>query len=132
MTADRNPAHAAKTASAEGKRERASLGRQASNARDVLTVVLLLVGILVFGIGWLVGIALLWSSPTWRLRDRLLGTLLVPGGLPFGVVSAGFGVTALFGFPGHPGVPVRVTGGALQIVLVLGPLYTAVDLARRL
>ena len=29
---------------------------------------------------WPVGVILLWLSPAWRLRDKLIGTLLPPGG----------------------------------------------------
>jgi hypothetical protein len=32
-------------------------------------------------IGWLVGVALLWISSAWTARQKLLGTLVVPGGL---------------------------------------------------
>ena len=48
---------------------------------DAWVVWLLLLGGFAAGIGWFVGVALLWSSPTWRLRDKLLGTFVPPGGL---------------------------------------------------
>jgi len=48
---------------------------------DPLVPWLVLLGGLFFGIGWLVGIVLLWSSATWRVRDKLLATLIIPGGL---------------------------------------------------
>jgi hypothetical protein len=35
----------------------------------------------VFLVGWLVGVVLLWSSTVWTLRDKLIGTLVIPGGL---------------------------------------------------
>jgi len=43
-------------------------------------------GLVLFGgflafIGWVVGVSMLWSSPTWSVRSKLLGTLLFPGGL---------------------------------------------------
>jgi HAAS len=31
---------------------------------------------------WPVGVILLWLSPKWRVRDKLIGTLLPPGGYP--------------------------------------------------
>ena len=50
--------------------------------RDLLTVVALVVGSLVLpGVGWLIGVALLWSSATWRVSEKLVGTLVWPGGL---------------------------------------------------
>lgn len=37
---------------------------------------------------WPVGVILLWLSPAWRLRDKLIGTLLPPGGY-IGVLMLG-------------------------------------------
>jgi hypothetical protein len=31
--------------------------------------------------GWVVGVVLVWISPRWRTRDKLLATLVWPGGL---------------------------------------------------
>jgi len=42
---------------------------------------ILVLGGLICGVGWLVGVVLLWASPTWRTRDKLLGTFVFPGGL---------------------------------------------------
>ena len=44
-------------------------------------VILLPVGGFVFGVGWLVGLVLLWSSRLWTTREKLIGTLIVPGGI---------------------------------------------------
>lgn len=58
--------------------------------RDVLTVLtvlgaaLLLVlpwGLVWATVVWLIGVGLLWSSPSWTTRDRTIGTLVWPGGL---------------------------------------------------
>ena len=43
-------------------------------------------GLLIPFIGWLAGVALLWSSRVWSDRDKLLGTLIVPGGLLLAVL----------------------------------------------
>jgi hypothetical protein len=49
---------------------------------DLVTVLLLLLGgVVVPVLGWLVGVALLWASRRWSLRDKVLGTLVVPLGL---------------------------------------------------
>ena len=41
---------------------------------------------------WPVGVILLWLSPAWKVRDKLIGTLVPPGGYPavliVGVVAA--------------------------------------------
>ncbi len=58
-------------------------------ARELLTVVLLLVGgIVIPFVGWIVGLVLLWASEVWSRREKLLGTLVIPGGLllPVGIV----------------------------------------------
>jgi hypothetical protein len=53
-----------------------------SLALEIWAVVMLTVGSIVLPvIGWLVGVALMWSSDRWRLREKLLATLVVPGGL---------------------------------------------------
>ncbi len=46
-----------------------------------VAVPLLLFGGFLFGVGWVVGVVLLWSSTVWTLRDKLIGTLVLPGGL---------------------------------------------------
>lgn len=42
---------------------------------------LLLGGIVIPFLGWAIGVVLLWLSPRWTTRDKLLGTLVWPGGL---------------------------------------------------
>ena len=42
---------------------------------------LLLGGIVIPFLGWVIGVVLLWLSPRWTTRDKLLGTLVWPGGL---------------------------------------------------
>jgi hypothetical protein len=63
-----------------------------AGAHEIIAVILLLVGgIVVPVIGWVVGVVLLWSSSRWQTRDKLLGTLVWPGGLaaPFGLLALG-------------------------------------------
>jgi uncharacterized membrane protein len=60
-----------------------------SGAFDVVALVLLLLGgVVVPVVGWLVGVVLLWISSAWTARQKLLGTLVVPGGLalPAGIL----------------------------------------------
>ncbi len=45
------------------------------------------------GAGWLIGVALLWSSSAWTQRQKWLGTLVVPGGLAAPLVLLWFGPT---------------------------------------
>jgi uncharacterized membrane protein len=53
-----------------------------SGAVEIGALVLLLIGGLVLPvIGWFVGVVLLWVSSAWTVPQKLLGTLIVPGGL---------------------------------------------------
>jgi len=122
-----------------------------------VAIFLLLFGGFAFGIGWVCGLVLLWSSNAWRARDKVIGTLLVPGGLAsvlflslFLVGSSGNGRTCHgFAAPvsvnGHPVTAPRasrivctgtastgphILGIVLAIVLVITPILTSVYLAR--
>jgi uncharacterized membrane protein len=66
-------------------------------AMEVVTVLLLLLGGLVIPVlGWFAGVVLLWVSPRWTRKDKVLATLIWPGGLlaPVVVTLAG-GVASL-------------------------------------
>ena len=56
---------------------------------DVAALVLLQVGAVVFGLGWIAGVLLLWVSDRWKWWEKLLGTLVVPGGLSGLVMLSG-------------------------------------------
>jgi hypothetical protein len=55
---------------------------------ELAAVPLLLFGAVLAGFGWLVGLLLLWASPRWTLRDKLLGTFILPGGMVGPIVVA--------------------------------------------
>ena len=85
---------------------------------EVAALVLLLIGgFLIPFIGWVAGVVLLWISPAWDLKRKLLGTVVVPLGLaaPFFLL-------------------VFAPGGwlptALMIVLAVAAIWSAVHLAR--
>jgi HAAS len=104
-------------------------------------IILLLVGgVVIPVIGWIVGALLLWISQAWTLRDKIWGTLVLPGGLlpavwlvftPASVESCGSG----------PGGTTSCTGGlstgqqtfniAFFVAALVLPFFTAVYLARR-
>ncbi len=125
--------------------------------REWAAVVLLALGGLIVGVGWLIGLILLWSSRLWTTRDKLIGTLIVPGGIAtavslvlvitgigasarrcIGVATVNLSTGAAIG-PGAvhctPASAPTITPTAWQIALiaflVLGPIITAVYLARR-
>ena len=47
---------------------------------ELAAVLLLTAGSLVPVVGWLAGVVLLWTSSLWRVREKVLGTLVVPLG----------------------------------------------------
>lgn len=125
--------------------------------REWAAVILLPLGGFAFGVGWLVGLILLWSSRLWTTRDKLIGTLVIPGGLAtallFAAIAAGTsGTSNCSGFAsqvnpatgavirrgsmhctttGGPSTATTVLHAAVAAVLVLGPIVSAVYLARR-
>jgi Protein of unknown function (DUF1700) len=121
-------------------RERFGVQRR-SGALDVVALILLLVGGVVLPvIGWFVGVVLLWSSSVWTAREKLIGTLVVPGGLalPFFLMFLGTSTETCVQLNNEP---VSCTGGlsplrqalmiAVMIVLIVAPVATAIFLARR-
>lgn len=115
------PASIARAAALEGSptrtRERSGFGR------ENLALVLLLFGGWLFGLGWFVGVYLLWESPAWTRSEKALGTLVLPGGFA-GVI---------FGFPFISMTSgLSIPDGILLLIMVLLPLITcAVLVARR-
>lgn len=111
---------------------------------DITAVVLLLAGGFALLVGWLIGLALLWTSPAWRLRDKIIGTVLVPGGLatPFllGGIPTGSSVSVCTvptgSDPAAAGCAVENTNVlpaavtiAILLVTVAGPIFTTIWLS---
>jgi hypothetical protein len=63
----------------EAEQPAAPAGRR--GRREWATLILLPLGGFALGVGWLVGLVLLWSSRLWTTREKLIGTLIVPGGI---------------------------------------------------
>ena len=105
---------------------------------------LLVGGVVLPVVGWIVGAVLLWGSEAWTRREKLVGTLVVPGGLLAAVflVSGTTYVESCVetGGPGG-GVETTCTGGPSQLAQILGivlvivlfvaPIVSAVYLLRR-
>ena len=123
------------------------LGRPArrAGAQEWAAIILLLIGGFIFLVGWIVGVVLLWSSRAWTAREKLVGTLFVPGGLAVGLWLGLFAGSSTIqcGSSGGPGRPTitHCTGGpstlhevlvsALFVALIIAPIGTAIFLARR-
>ena len=107
-------------------------------------MILLLVGGLVIPVfGWVIGVVLLWASDAWNVRDKVIGTLLVPGGLglPFFLmfsslqeetISCPQPVTGMTITSCDTSGSANYLGLAGLIVLILIPLFTTGYLAHRL
>jgi hypothetical protein len=111
-------------------------------SREWGAIILLLAGGFIAGIGWLAGVVLLWSSRAWNTRDKLIGTLVLPGGLCVSVVAVLFlGAYSAETCSSVNDGPEHCTGGlsmggeilsiALWAFLVIAPMATAFYLARR-
>jgi len=121
--------------------ERLGIPRPRAGALEWTAIILLLLGGFLAGVGWVAGAVMLWSSRAWSMREKLIGTLLVPGGLGAAVFAslllASDGIQTCGGIAGQP---MHCTGGwsashsvliiAVLILLVLTPIATAVFLAR--
>jgi hypothetical protein len=110
---------------------------------DPVAIVLLLLGGFTF-IGWFVGVVLLWISEAWNTRDKVIGTLIVPGGLAgalgVGVFSASSVSCEISGSGADQDVGSCVSSGwtlgavesILWALVVIAPIVTAIYLGRRL
>ncbi len=108
-------------------------------------IILLLVGgVVIPFVGWIVGAVLLWVSQAWTLRDKLIGTLVLPGGLLAAIIvvaKLAVGSVQVCRSPGVNGAAQTCTGGvseahrllllAVFVAAVVLPFVTAVYLARR-
>jgi hypothetical protein len=119
-------------------------GREVAPSRGLhegAAVFLLLLGGFVFVVGWLAGAILLWTSRAWTTRDKLIGTLFIPGGLLttfwvwFGPGWWDESCAALEAGPevcvGGPGAVEQVLLMALAVLVVVAPFASAFHLTRR-
>jgi uncharacterized membrane protein len=128
---------------AGAERERLGIDEPSAGWLEWLAIPLLLIGgVVIPVVGWLVGVVFLWLSRCWTVRDKLLATLLVPGGLLPALylsVSAAT-VETCSSAPGGgttctstgPGTNERIGWIVLLAFLAIAPIYTAVRLGRRL
>jgi hypothetical protein len=85
-----------------------------STAMETCAIILLLVGGFLGFVGWIVGVVLLWRSSVWTLRDKLIGTFVIPGGLATGLFALGFVFAGGVGAQvcsSSPAVPGSLTAG---------------------
>jgi uncharacterized membrane protein len=115
---------------------------------EVGALIMLLIGGLVLPvIGWVIGVILLWTSNIWNTRDKIIGTIFVPGGLGLVILlatlslSAGGSCVQVGDVGSQPTVNTctdqgtsagEVLGIGLLIALLLAPIVTTAYLAVRM
>ncbi len=131
--------------------ERARSGARPRRAGpiEIFALIGLLIGGFLFVVGWFVGLVFLWVSDAWTTGEKLVGTLLVPGGL---VPAFLIGTGALGGYSetcaatgdpatgaelsmvctGGPSLAARIFWIALSVICIVGPFFTTIFLARRM
>ena len=96
------------------------------------------------GVGWFVGVAWLWSSHRWTRKEKIIATLLVPGGIALTLPVLIFSLTTRtsdctsFGGPGQPSVThcvdkwlsIPSSNTLTLLVLVVVPVIVAVNLEK--
>jgi hypothetical protein len=99
----------------------------------------LIIGILGVIAGWGAGVLLLWVSPRWRWPDKLLGTLVWPGGFA-AVLLLGSLASSAQACSGGSGTATRCSGSPglppwlaipITAVAVAGPILVAIRLLLR-
>jgi hypothetical protein len=131
-------------------RERFGIRPRGGGIREIAAIVLLLMGGFVFVVGWFVGVVLLWASEAWTTRDKLIGTFVVPFGLLPLVYAMSATLTATESCvsvsevnpetvettsevcTGGPSLAGEIAGGVVFLVLLVGPFFTTIYLARRM
>lgn len=114
--------------------------RPRMTGQEWAAVVLLPLGGFLLGIGWFIGVIALWSSRAWSTLDKVIGTLVLPGGLATTMAlwsTYGLGESGESGCREvAPGSIVCGGGGSstVQFVLLFAvtllPVATAIFLAR--
>ncbi len=91
---------------------------------------LIIFGPVASGLGWVAGVLILWTSPAWSRRDKLIATVVPPAGLValfFGLVTALSGPAAC---PGH--APAGCTTSKIALPLAVSILLAVAGLAAHL
>jgi hypothetical protein len=130
---------------AEEARDRFDVPKRRAGWVEGLALAFLLIGGFIGpGLGWLVGVILLWVSSVWTIKDKIIGTAFVPGGLAGVFFMAAFAMSAFSSSsssctPGARGITqcTEAVGGTnplgyiVMAFLVIAPIASAIYLGRR-
>jgi hypothetical protein len=115
-------------------------GARRTSGWDIVALILLFIGgVIIPVVGWLVGVVLLWASAAWSTREKLIGTLIVPGGLalPGALATLTWSAESC---SGGPGIETTCTGGnpvgdvlwaVMAVALVVASIASVLYLARQ-
>ena len=122
-------------------RERFGVRRAKAGAREIFTLILLLVGGFLYVVGWVVGAVLLATSKVWTDREKIVGLLVVPGGLlPAALLALLPGQVCSETTTSTGRVITECSGGTIPVwlawvilaVLVIGPIWSVMFLISRM
>jgi uncharacterized membrane protein len=126
---------------AQEARERFGIRRVKPGIREILVLILLPLGGFLYLIGWAVGAILLATSTVWTSREKVIGLLVVPGGLLpaglFGLMSGSRLCSEVIengrvvSETCSGGMPVWL-GWVIIAVLVVAPIWTVFFLLTRM
>jgi uncharacterized membrane protein len=126
---------------AEEARERFGIRRAKRGVREVLALILLPIGGFLWLVGWVAGAVLLATSNVWTSREKVIGLLVVPGGLLPAFLFAMTPVRMCSEvIESGTVVAETCTGGGFPVwlayvifaVLVIGPIWSVVFLIGRM
>jgi uncharacterized membrane protein len=121
-------------------RERLGVTRVKPGIRETLALILLPIGGFLYVVGWVVGAILLATSNVWTSREKVIGLLVVPGGLlPAALIGLMGGRSCVEMIENGRVVSETCSGGiptwlawVIMAVLVVGPIWTVFFLASRM
>jgi metal-sulfur cluster biosynthetic enzyme len=121
-------------------RERFGIRRTKPGVREILVLILLPFGGFLWLVGWVVGAILLATSNAWTDREKVIGLLVVPGGLlPAAVIGLMGGSSCIEAIENGRVVSETCSGGmpmwlayVILAVLVIGPIWTVFFLIGRM
>ncbi len=127
-------------------REDLDIRRPKTSVLDPLALVLLLIGGFLYLVGWIAGVVFLWLSDVWTTRQKIIGTLFVPGGLVAPLIlflgsvnftgsscsTSGVGGEATTVCEGGASLLSQWLLGGLLVFLIAAPIATSIYLGRAL
>lgn len=113
-------------------RDRLGIVPAKAGAKESWAITLLLAGgFFLPVVGWLIGLSLLWSSEVWTRRDKLIGTLLPPGGLGgvlllWFMTESGSTMTCVESFPPENAIGEQCTVSSTVPAPWIAPLFVSI------